>query len=111
MRNTGSLSFYYGTCGNKKTTPGMRRPGPSTARKMTVSDSKRPDPVMLSTPLRFNGFQKYLIQDGGEDFLLFEGWRVLGIVQRGLDLSYHIASIGHGKSASLFFAYSVENHR
>jgi hypothetical protein len=69
---------------------------------MTVSDSKGPDPVMVSAPLRFNGFQKYLIPDGGEDFLLFEGWRVLGIVQGGLDLSYYIASIGHGKTPPYF---------
>jgi hypothetical protein len=69
---------------------------------MTVSDSKGPDPVMVSALLRFNGFQKCLIPYGGKDFPLFEGWRVLGIVQGGLDLSYDIANIGHGKNASLF---------
>lgn len=81
----------------------MRRPGPSAARKMTASDSKGPDPVVLSSSLRFNGFQECLIPDGGKDFPLFEGWRVLGIVQGGLDLSYYIADIGHGKTPPLFF--------
>jgi len=87
----------------RKTPARARSTSPSVARIMIDSDSRAPDPAILPDHPRLNGFQEYLVEDRGEDLPLFEGWRVLGIVQGGLDLFYDIANIGQLKNASLFF--------
>ena len=66
---------------------------------------------MLPARPGLNGFQKYLVEDRGENLPLFEGWRVLVIVQGGLDLYYDIANSGHGKSASFFFGTLLKIRR
>jgi hypothetical protein len=84
----------------RKTITKRRRPSPSTARKKTGSDSRGPDPAMLSAPPKFNGACVHLVDDTGEDFFLLERWRVMDIVKGGFNLSYDIAYVGHVFNAS-----------
>jgi hypothetical protein len=52
-------------------------------------------PVLLPAPAEFNGAGIYLIQDIRQDFFLFAGRWVAGILQGCLDLPYNVADIGH----------------
>jgi hypothetical protein len=57
---------------------------------------RSPGTGQLPVPPMIYRFQKQLVEDSSEDFPLFEGWGVLGIIESGFDLVYDIACIGHG---------------